>query len=158
MHGVEDAGKWLRRRGLLHYACESIPASSEVRFVTDACVPLRASIPCNENLETFVTFPKPCTADATRANPGAARVSATVARLREDTQRVAERIVADAQHARQLGAKAETFRRRASELDRHAHHAEELSRNWAVDASRAAAAEKRLVAEALEIIESRSSM
>lgn len=105
-----------------------------------------------------MTFPKPCTADAMHANPGAARVSATVARLREDTQRAAERIVADARHARQLGAKAETFRRRASELDRQAHRAEELSRNWAVEASRAAAAEKRLVAEALEIIESRSSL
>lgn len=90
------------------------------------------------------------------ANPGAARFSATVARLREDAQRAAERIVADAHRARQRGAKAETFRRRASELDRQAHRAEELSRNWAVEASRAAAVEKRLLAEALEIIESRS--
>lgn len=105
-----------------------------------------------------MTFPKPCTADTMHANPSAARVSATVARLGEDTQRAAERIVADAQHAWQLGAKAETFRRRASELDRQAHRAQELSRNWAVEASRAAAAEKRLVAEALDIIESRSSV
>ena len=88
------------------------------------------------------------------ANPDAARLFATVARLREDTQRAAERIVADAHRARQLGARAETFRRRASELERQAHRAEELSRGWAVEASRAAAAEKRLVAEALEIIES----
>ncbi len=85
----------------------------------------------------------------------AIRLSATVARLCEDAQRAAERIVADARHAWQLGAKAETFRRRASELDRQAHRAEELSRNWAVQASRAAAAEKRLMAEALEIIEGR---
>ena len=92
------------------------------------------------------------------ATSDAARLSATVARLREDAKRVAERIVAVAQHARQLGAKAETFRRRASELDRQAHRAEELSRNWAVEASRAAAAEKRLVAEALDIIESRPSV
>lgn len=91
-----------------------------------------------------------------RAAPDAARLSATVARLGEDAQRAAERIVADARHARQLGAKAETFRRRASELDRQAHRAAEVSRGWAVEASRAAAAEKRLVAEALEIIESRS--
>ncbi len=92
------------------------------------------------------------------ANAHAARLSATVARLREDAQHAAERIVADAHHARQLGAKAETYRRRASELDRQAHRAEELSRGWVVVASRAAAAEKRLVAEALDIIESRSSM
>ncbi len=91
------------------------------------------------------------------ATPDAARLFATVARLREETQRVARRIVAIAHHARQLGAKAETFRCRASELDRQAHRAEELSRKWAVEASRAAAAEKRLVAEALDIIESRSS-
>ncbi len=92
------------------------------------------------------------------ANPDAARLSATVARLREDVQRAAERIVADAHGARQLGAKAETFHRRASELERQAHHAEELSRGWVVAATRAAAAEKRLMAEALDIIESRSSM
>ena len=92
------------------------------------------------------------------ATHNAARLSATVARLNEDAQRAAERIVADACRARQLGAKAETFRRRASELDRQAHRAEEMSRGWAVAASRAAAAEKRLLAEALEIIESRSSV
>ena len=92
------------------------------------------------------------------ATPDAARLSATVARLREDAQRAAERIVADARHARQFGAKAETFIRRASELDRQAHRAEELSRRWAVEASRTAAAEKRLVAEALEIIESQAGV
>ena len=93
-----------------------------------------------------------------RATPDAARLSATVARLREDAQRAAERIIADARRARQLGADAETFRRRASELDRQAQRAEELSRDWAAEASRAAAAEKRLVADALEIIESRSGV
>lgn len=93
-----------------------------------------------------------------RVAPDTARLSATVARLREDTQRAAERIVTDAHRARQLGAKAETFRRRASELDRQAHRAEELLCNWAVDALRAAAAEKRLVADALETIESRSGV
>lgn len=91
-----------------------------------------------------------------RATPDAARLSATVARLHEDAQRAAERIVADARHARQLGARAETFRRRALELDRQARRAEELARNWAAEAARAAAAEKRLIADALEIIESRS--
>lgn len=92
------------------------------------------------------------------ADPNAARLFVTVARLREDAQHAAERIVADARRVRQLGAKAETFRHRASELDRQAHRAEELSRNWAVEALLAAAAEKRLVAEALEIIESRTSV
>jgi hypothetical protein len=92
------------------------------------------------------------------ATPHAARSSATVARLCEDAQRAAERIVADAHGARQLGGKAETYRRRALELDRQAHRAEELSRGWAAEASRAAAAEKRLIAEALEIIESRSGV
>lgn len=88
--------------------------------------------------------------------PDAARLSLTVARLCEEAQRAAERIVADAHGARHLGAKAETYRRRALELDRQAHRAEELSRGWAAQASRAAAGEKRLVAEALEIIENRS--
>ena len=88
------------------------------------------------------------------ANPNAVRLSATVARRGEDTQRAAQRIVASAYGAWQLGAKAETYRLRASELDRQAHRAEEMSRGWAAEASRAAAAEKRLVAEALEIIES----
>ena len=87
--------------------------------------------------------------------PDAARLSATVVRLREDAQCAAERIVANAHGAWQLGAKAEAYRRRASELDRQAHHAEELSRGWVVTAARAAAAEKRLVAEALEIFEGR---
>ena len=63
-------------------------------------------------------------------------------------------MVASAYGAWQRGAKAETYRLRASELDRQAHRAEEMSRGWAAEASRAAAAEKRLVAEALEIIES----
>ena len=90
------------------------------------------------------------------ADPHAARLSATVARLREDAQCAAERIVANAHGARQLGAKAETYHRRASELDRQAHHAEELSRGWVVTAARAAAVEKRLVAEALEILEARA--
>ena len=92
------------------------------------------------------------------ASPDAARLSATVARLREDAQCAAERIVANAHGARRLGAKAEAFHRRASELDRQAHHAEELSRGWVVAAARAAAAEKRLMAEALDIIESRSGV
>jgi hypothetical protein len=92
------------------------------------------------------------------AGPNAARLSATVARLAEDAQCAAERIVADARDARQLSVRAEAYRRRASELDRQAHHAEELSRGWVVTASRAAAIEKRLVAEALEIIESQSSL
>ena len=92
------------------------------------------------------------------ANPDAARLFATVARLREDAQCAAERIVADAHGARRRGVKAEAFRRRASELERQAHQAEELSRGWVMAAARAAAAEKRLVAEALDIIESRSSV
>jgi len=92
------------------------------------------------------------------AHPNPARLSATVARLCEDAQRTAERIVADARDARQLSVRAEAYHRRASELERQAHHAEEMSRGWVVTASRAAAIEKRLVAEALEIIEGQSSL
>ena len=92
------------------------------------------------------------------AHPSPARLSATVARLCEDAQRTAERIVADARDARQLSVRAEAYHRRASELERQAHHAEEMSRGWVVAASRAAAIEKRLVAEALEIIEGQSSL
>lgn len=92
------------------------------------------------------------------AHPNPARLSATVARLCEDAQRIAERIVADARDARQLSVRAEAYHRRASELERQAHHAEEMSRGWVVAASRAAAIEKRLVAEALEIIEGQSSL
>ena len=93
-----------------------------------------------------------------RAVPDPARLSATVARLSEDAQHAAERIVADARDARQLSVRAEAYHRRASELERQAHHAEELSRSWVVTASRAAAIEKRLVAEALEIIERQASL
>lgn len=50
------------------------------------------------------------------ATPDAARLSAAVARFCEDTRRAAERIVATAYGARQLGAKAETYRRRALDL------------------------------------------
>ncbi len=91
-------------------------------------------------------------------HPNPTRLSATVARLCEDAERVAGRVVADARDARQLSVRAETYHRRASELERQAHHAEELSRSWVVTASRAAAMEKRLVAEALEIIERQSSL
>jgi len=41
-------------------------------------------------------------AEAMHAHPNPARLSATVARLCEDAQRIAERIVADARDARQL--------------------------------------------------------
>ena len=96
--------------------------------------------------------------ESVAATPGIVPLSATIVRLREDMQQVAERIVADAYGAWQRGVKAETFHRRASELDRQAFRAGELSRNWAAEALRAASAEKRLVAEALDIIESGSSV
>lgn len=89
------------------------------------------------------------------AVPDTARLSATVARLREEAERTADRIVAIAHAARRLGATAKTYQTCARQLDRRANRAGELRLGWAVEASHAAAIEKRLIADALETLEAR---
>ncbi len=89
------------------------------------------------------------------ATPDAARLSATVTRLREEARRTAERVVASAHAARQRGATARTYQAQAQQLDRQANRARELLLCWAAKASRASAMEKRLIADALEAIEAR---
>ncbi len=83
----------------------------------------------------------------------AARWSPAVARLREDAQHVAARIVARARAAHQFGATAEAYRDSATELAREAARAERLLFGQTVKTFRAAAAENRLVADALDVIE-----
>jgi len=78
---------------------------------------------------------------------------ATVARLRETAQLTAEHIVARAHAARCLGATAKAYRAGALELDRQAIQAEGLLFGQAIETFRAAAAENRLMADALEAIE-----
>lgn len=89
------------------------------------------------------------------AIPDTARLSSAVTRLREETQRTSDRIVATAYVARQLGATAEAYEICAQQLDRQANRAGELQLGWAVEASRAVAVEKRLIADALEALENR---
>jgi len=78
---------------------------------------------------------------------------ATVARLRATAQRTADQVVARAHAARCLGATAEAYRVGALELDRQAIRAENLLFGQAVETFRAAAAENRFMADALETIE-----
>lgn len=78
---------------------------------------------------------------------------AAVARLREQAQRVAGRVIVRAHAARELGATAEAYRSCALELERQANRAQELLFSQATLTLHAAAAESRLTADALEAIE-----
>lgn len=91
-------------------------------------------------------------------SPEAAHLFAVVARLGETVERSAHVIVAAAYAARQLGATADVYRTIVSELDRQADSAEGLLFGQAVETLRAAAAESRLIADALDVIESRAGM
>ena len=85
--------------------------------------------------------------------PDIVRRVAAVVCLREEVQRVADHVVARAHAARQLGGTAQTYRAYALSLDWQADHAEGLLFSQAVSTSRAIAAEHRLIADALEVIE-----
>lgn len=93
----------------------------------------------------------------THPTPGAVRF-AVIARLRQDVPRTADRLVARARAARRHGATADAYRTSAEGLDRQADRAEALVFNRAVETFRAAAAENRLVADALEVLESRMGL
>jgi len=103
-------------------------------------------------LETIMKFLAPRAA-ATGIVPTSVGAYATVARLRETAQRTADHVVARAHAARCLCATAGAYRVAALELDRQADRAENLLFGQAVETFRAAAAENRLMADALEIIE-----
>lgn len=92
------------------------------------------------------------------AIPDTARLFATVTRLREEARRAAERVIAGAHAARQRGATAKTYQVQAQQLDIQANRAGELLLGWAAKASRAAAVEKRFIADALEVIEDREDV
>ena len=90
------------------------------------------------------------------SNSKVAHLFTTVAHLREAAQCSADRVVAAAHAACRLGTTAEAYRISALELDHQANRAEGLLFSQAVKTFRAAAAENRLVADALDVIESRA--
>ncbi len=92
------------------------------------------------------------------SNRYAASRSAEVARLCEDVERTADHVVARARAARRLGITADAHRFNAEGLDRQAGRAEVLLFRQAVETFRAAAAESRLVADALEVLEGRTGL
>ena len=92
-------------------------------------------------------------AEPVNAIPNTARRFAAVARLRDQAQCVAGRVVVRAHAARELGATAEAYRSCALELERQAARAQELLFGQAALTLHAAAAENRLTADALEAIE-----
>ncbi len=79
---------------------------------------------------------------------------AVIARLCEETRRMADQIVARARAARKLGATARAYRRRALELNRQLGRAEGLLFGQVVETLCAAVAESGLIADAPETIES----
>ena len=85
--------------------------------------------------------------------PRAAHPAAAVVRLRAEARCTADRIVARALAARQLGATADAYRAAALELDRQADRAETLLFGQVVETFRAAAVENRLMADALDAVE-----
>ena len=85
--------------------------------------------------------------------PNSAHPLTTVARMRQDAQRAADRIIDRACAARALGATAQMHRAGALELERQADRAEKLLFGQVVTACRAAAAENRLVADALDAMD-----
>jgi hypothetical protein len=94
----------------------------------------------------------------TPGTPAYAVRFAAIARLREDVRRTADRLVARARAARRQGATADAYRISAEGLDRQANRAEELLFDRAVEVFRAAAAENRLIADALEVLEGRTGL
>lgn len=92
------------------------------------------------------------------ATPAATRHFAAIALLRKEVQRTTDDFVARAHAARRLGATAESYRFSALELDRQAGRAAALLFGQTVETFRAAAAENRLVADALETIENRTEV
>ncbi len=90
--------------------------------------------------------------------PDTAGRFATVARLCDTVQRTTGHVIACAHAARQLGATAKAYRSSALELDRQAGRAERLLFSQAVATFRRAAADHLLIADALEIIESSTSV
>ncbi len=88
-------------------------------------------------------------------DPNTASWFAEVARLRADVERMADYVVARARAAHRLGITAEAHRINADGLDRQAGRAEILLFCQAVETFRAAAADSRLVADALEVLEGR---
>ncbi len=84
-----------------------------------------------------------------KAVPNTTRRFEAVTALRDETRRVAGHVVACALAARRLGATAESYRLSAAELERQAERAEKLLFARAAETFRAAAAEHRLIAEAL---------
>lgn len=86
-------------------------------------------------------------------DPHTASHFAEVTRLREDLRRTADYIIARAHCARRLGMTSAAHRLNAAGLDRQAGRAEILLFRQAVETFRAAAAESRLVADALDVLE-----
>lgn len=82
--------------------------------------------------------------------PDATRQYAAVACLNEEARCAADRIMAQVRTARRLDATAEAYRLRAAELDRQADRAANLLFGKVVETFRAAAAEDRFVADALD--------
>ncbi len=82
----------------------------------------------------------------------AARWFSAVARLRDNARRTADRVIARADAARRQGATAEAYRLSSVELERQATRAEKLLFSQTVKTFRAAAAESRLIADALDAI------
>ena len=78
---------------------------------------------------------------------------AVVAQLSEDVKHTAAHVVARARAARRHGATADAYRLSAEGLDQQADRAEALLFSRAVDTFRTAAAENRLTADALEVLE-----
>ncbi len=83
---------------------------------------------------------------------------AVVAHLSEDVRHTADHIVARARAARRHGATADAYRVSAAGLDEQADRAEALLFARAVETFRAAAAENRLIADALEVLEGRTGL
>ncbi len=83
---------------------------------------------------------------------------AVVAHLGEDVRRTANHVVARARAARRHGATADAYRISAEGLDAQADRAESLLFSRAVETFRAAAAENRLIADALEVLEGRTGL
>ncbi len=80
---------------------------------------------------------------------------AVVAQLSENAWHTAAHVVARARAARRQGATADAYRTSAEGLDCQADRAEALLFGRAVKTFRTAAAENRLTADALEVLEGR---
>ncbi len=83
---------------------------------------------------------------------------AVIAHLAEDVRHTADHVVTRARAARRHGATADAYRISAEGLDAQADRAEALLFSRAVQTFRAAAAENRLTADALEVLEGRTGL